>query len=211
MNDKNYYDILGVSMKASLDEITAAKTALAKQYHPDVNIKKGIDTTEQMQEILEAYHVLSNPEKRAEYDREISGSKKVMQTFDLHNMEETDEESSPTFVTYWKAANSLYDIVVESDALFKSKDNSSRLAQLSMQALKYIVLLRNASIPERYWHPVIMNWLLFRWFQNRNYTIAYLLTLYDDYAKESISAIDKLKLQKKNYQFQHSVKRLVKY
>ena len=45
MNDKNYYDILGVSMKASLDEITAAKTALAKQYHPDVNIKKGIDTT----------------------------------------------------------------------------------------------------------------------------------------------------------------------
>ena len=35
MNDKNYYDILGVSMKASLDEITAAKTALAKQYHPD--------------------------------------------------------------------------------------------------------------------------------------------------------------------------------
>ena len=66
MNDKNYYDILGVSMKASLDEITAAKTALAKQYHPDVNIKKGIDTTEQMQEILEAYHVLSNPEKRAE-------------------------------------------------------------------------------------------------------------------------------------------------
>ena len=211
MNDKNYYDILGVSMKASLDEITAAKTALAKQYHPDVNIKKGIDTTEQMQEILEAYHVLANPEKRAEYDREISGSKKVMQTFDLHNMEETDEESSSTFVTYWKAANSLYDIVVESDELFKSKDNSSRLAQLSMQALKYIVLLRNASIPERYWHPDIMNWLLFRWFQNRNYTIAYLLTLYDDYAKESISAIDKLKLQKKNYQFQHSVKRLVKY
>ena len=40
MNDKNYYDILGVSMKASLDEITAAKTALAKQYHPDVNIGK---------------------------------------------------------------------------------------------------------------------------------------------------------------------------
>ena len=53
MAHKNYYDILGVSTKASLDEITAAKNALAKKYHPDVNLKDGIDTTEQMQEILE--------------------------------------------------------------------------------------------------------------------------------------------------------------
>ena len=38
MAHKNYYDILGVSTKASLDEITAAKNALAKKYHPDVNL-----------------------------------------------------------------------------------------------------------------------------------------------------------------------------
>ena len=54
MENKNYYDILGVSEKASLEDITAAKNELAKKYHPDVNIKNGIDTTEQMQEILEA-------------------------------------------------------------------------------------------------------------------------------------------------------------
>ena len=58
MNDKNYYDILGVSEKATLEDITAAKNELAKKYHPDVNIRNGIDTTEQMQEILEAYNVL---------------------------------------------------------------------------------------------------------------------------------------------------------
>ena len=68
MNDKNYYDILGVSEKATLEDITAAKNELAKKYHPDVNIRNGVDTTEQMQEILEAYNVLSDPDKRSEYD-----------------------------------------------------------------------------------------------------------------------------------------------
>ena len=53
MENKNYYDILGVSVKATMDEITAAKNLLAKRYHPDVNMKLGVDTTEQMQEILE--------------------------------------------------------------------------------------------------------------------------------------------------------------
>ena len=62
MENKNYYDILGVSEKASLEDITAAKNEMAKKYHPDVNIKNGIDTTEQMQEILEAYRVLSDPD-----------------------------------------------------------------------------------------------------------------------------------------------------
>ena len=52
-------------------EITLAKNKLAKRYHPDVNMRNGIDTTDKMQEILEAYLVLSDPVKRAEYDREI--------------------------------------------------------------------------------------------------------------------------------------------
>ena len=79
MENKNYYDILGVSVKATLDEITAAKNLLAKRYHPDVNMKLGVDTTEQMQEILEAYRILSDPKKRSEYDREITGRTAVMQ------------------------------------------------------------------------------------------------------------------------------------
>ena len=65
MEDKNYYDILGVSEKASLEDITAAKNELAKRFHPDVNIKDGIDTTEKMQEILEAYRILSNPDRKS--------------------------------------------------------------------------------------------------------------------------------------------------
>ena len=74
MESKNYYDILEVSVKASAQEITLAKNKLAKRYHPDVNMRNGIDTTDKMQEILEAYLVLSDPVKRAEYDREIRGN-----------------------------------------------------------------------------------------------------------------------------------------
>ena len=53
MNSRTYYDILGVSREATLQEITSAKNALAKVYHPDANMNQGIDTTACMQEILE--------------------------------------------------------------------------------------------------------------------------------------------------------------
>ena len=72
MKSHTYYDVLGVSRDATLEEITTAKNALAKVYHPDANVHKDIDTTEFMQEILEAYRVLSNPEKRKAYIRKCS-------------------------------------------------------------------------------------------------------------------------------------------
>ena len=211
MENKNYYDILGVSEKASQEEITAAKNEMAKRYHPDANIKNGIDTTEKMQEILEAYHILSDPDRRSEYDWSVSRKRPVMQTFDLHNMDKEDDSSLPDFVSYWKAANALFDIVQTSAPFLKDKNYSYELTPLSTEALSHVVLLRNSSIPERYWYPDIMNWLLFTWFQHRNYTISYLLTLYDEYAKENISALDKLKLQKNTHRYQHSIKRLVKF
>ncbi len=211
MENKNYYDILGVSVKASLEEITAAKNALAKQYHPDVNLKDGIDTTEQMQQILEAYHVLSDPDKRAGYDREITGRTAVMQTFDLHNVEEAQNNNEEGFVVYWKASNELYDIILESDTLFGQKEARSRLVTLAMQALKPIVTLRDAQIPEKYWHPDIMNWLLFTSYKNRNFSTPYLLSLYDEHTKKTTSVMDRVKLQNRAMRYQHSVKKLMKY
>ena len=68
MENKTYYEILGVSKKATLDEITQAKNLLAKRYHPDVNMRHGIDTTRQLQEILEAYQILSDADARKEYE-----------------------------------------------------------------------------------------------------------------------------------------------
>ena len=195
MESKNYYDILEVSVKASAQEITLAKNKLAKRYHPDVNMRNGIDTTDKMQEILEAYLVLSDPVKRAEYDES----------------EEVEDPDHPTFVTYWKAAGALYDIIEQSNALFHQKNNSTVLGELAVKALHHIILLREAKIPERYWYPDIMNWLLFKWYQNRNYNLAYLLKLYDEHEKNDMNKIEKLKLQNRAYRYQHSVKKLLRY
>lgn len=210
MENKDYYDILGVSVKASIEEITAAKNELAKRYHPDANIKNGIDTTLHMQEILEAYQILSDPAKRTEYDREITGRTAQMRTFDLKN-NDSDKPQEDLFVTYWKAAGELHEIILQSDGLYRHKEERSHLAQLALQAIKYILILREGQIPEKYWHPDIMNWLLFTWYKNRNITIAYLLTLHDEYMKERATTLERLKLQNKSYRYQHSVKRLVKY
>lgn len=61
----NYYDVLGVSKTASSDEIKKAYRKLAHKYHPD----KGEGNDVKFKEVNEAYQVLSNPEKRGQYDQ----------------------------------------------------------------------------------------------------------------------------------------------
>mgnify|MGYP001558251825 CR=1 FL=1 len=61
---KNYYDILGIDKKASKDEIKKAFRNLAHKYHPD---KKG-GSADKFKEASEAYSVLSDDQKRAQYD-----------------------------------------------------------------------------------------------------------------------------------------------
>jgi molecular chaperone DnaJ len=66
-NKRDYYEVLGVSRSASEDELKKAFRRLAKQYHPDANKEQGADA--RFIEINEAYEVLSDPQKRAAYDR----------------------------------------------------------------------------------------------------------------------------------------------
>jgi molecular chaperone DnaJ len=67
MTQRDYYEILGVPKSASNDDLKAAFRRLARQHHPDVN--NSPDAEERFKEINEAYAVLSDPDRRAAYDR----------------------------------------------------------------------------------------------------------------------------------------------
>ena len=64
---KSLYETLGIGENASADEIKKAYRKLARQYHPDVNKDAGAE--DKFKEINAAYEVLSDPEKKSQYDQ----------------------------------------------------------------------------------------------------------------------------------------------
>ena len=228
MKSHTYYDILGVSRDATLDKITTAKNALAKVYHPDANAHKNIDTTAFMQEILEAYRVLSNPEKRRKYNQETFGeTERVFKTFTL--TPENEEENTGSFVTYWNMSNQLRTILNKSIRLMKQETQkktltqrvfqkwgkyqkeetirNQQIAKLSTQAVQYITALKMAGIPMDYWSSDAMNWILVRWGQKQSVDYHTLFSRYDDYVEETLSNSEKIRLKNQNKTFSSQFKK----
>lgn len=233
METRTYYDILGVSKEATLEEITSAKNALAKVYHPDATMHTDIDTTAYMQEILEAYRVLSNPDKRNKYNRVLAGKpNRVFRTYTVEKPE-SGEDTSASFVTYWNAACKLNEIVAHSGRLMEFIPQKERLrlsffkklgkhyknetaiteqlSSLSFQAIQYITILKAAGIPMSCWHSDAMNWVLVRWGQKQNMDYQVLFSRYEAYVEESRTGSEKLKLRSQSRQFHNTLKKLLNY
>lgn len=64
---KDLYNVLGVAKNATVEEIKKAYRKLALQYHPDRG--GGKDTEAKFKEVNEAYQILSDPQKRQQYDQ----------------------------------------------------------------------------------------------------------------------------------------------
>lgn len=232
METRTYYDILGVSRGATLEEITNAKNALAKVYHPDANLHTNIDTTAYMQEILEAYRILSNPDKRKKYNLKLTGQKeRIFRTYTVGP--EQGEKNSTSFVTYWNAACKLNELVIRSSRLMESEaakkalpmklfkrlgrsgkideEAAEQLNSLSLKAIQHITTLKLAEIPMDYWHPDAMNWILVRWGQKQNMDYRTLFAKYDAYINHSKSSAERMRLRSHNRQFHHTLKKLLNY
>ncbi|MBR3676097.1 MAG: J domain-containing protein [Alphaproteobacteria bacterium] len=103
----NYYDILGVSPNASLDEIKKAYRRLAKKYHPDINPQ----TEEKFKAINLAYETLSDETKRAVYD------------FDLRKKSGTSSYTRSSSSSYKQSGTSSY--TNSSSSSYKQSSSSS--------------------------------------------------------------------------------------
>jgi molecular chaperone DnaJ len=68
MAKRDYYEVLGIGKSAGADEIKKAYRKLAIKYHPDKN-PGNAEAEEKFKEAAEAYEVLSNPQKKAQYDQ----------------------------------------------------------------------------------------------------------------------------------------------
>lgn len=229
MRPRTYYDVLGVSREATLQEITSAKNALAKVYHPDANMNQGIDTTACMQEILEAYRVLSNPDSRREYDLELGGGQvRVFRTFTV-GPEEEDETAS--FVVYWNAACRLQETVelamdfLDSNSRSKKQkflfffsrrrdsvseaERQQHLNKLSLRAIQYISILKEAGIPAKYWTEDAMNWVLVRWSHRQNMDYRVLFNRYEKHLENDVTGSERHKLRARGRQFHNNLKKLL--
>src|ERR687895_1447039 len=70
---RDYYELLGLSRRASQDDIRRAYRKLVREHHPDTN-PGDPSAEERFKEIQQAYEVLSNPEKRQGYDQRLHAS-----------------------------------------------------------------------------------------------------------------------------------------
>ena len=228
------YEILGVTCDADYEEITLAKNNLAKIYHPDANIHSNIDTTKEMQTILEAYDYLI---KNLGDINNISSPKEPSRHFQTYNMSDdtcSKEANIPTepFTTYWEAAQTLYEsvttgrqIVKEHGPGFKGKrrfislfgkknelstEVADEIKDIQMRIIRSIGVLSTAKIPVAFWHPDAMNWVMVRWGLSQTNDFILLFHRYQNYLEVKIPKEEKRRIYYRNQRYQKHLTKILK-
>lgn len=203
MKDCTYYDMLGVPMDATDEEITNAKNFLVKKFHPDANIDTDYDTTPYIQNVLQAYRILIDPKNRRIYDRRIRNPIRRDRNSERMNRSANNTPLSPNFAPFWESANKLNELVGAGSDLLKTKrwgkqdipeENLEELSQLASEAEVHIRVLESGDIPRKYWYSHSMNWLLFQWSQNRDLPYIMLYAMYDSYLEQNKTTLEKKKI-----------------
>lgn len=161
---KNYYEILEVSPKASIEIIEKAYKTLAKKYHPDRNKNENAEEKllkeKKMKEINEAYAVLSSEFLREQYDKEIQNIKnentlsasKNTRKKSIENKELNKENQEKNFANTSTGEN----IVKICKNIFSNKPDFSKLKQMTKNdyisigltiAIMIVILLLLWAIP----------------------------------------------------------------
>ena len=94
---RDYYEVLGVSKTASLDEIKKAYREMVKKYHPDSYKDHPLENLakEKMQEINEAYDQLTNPNSRQSQQRANPGNPAGQQWQQQQQQQQQQKQQSP--------------------------------------------------------------------------------------------------------------------
>ena len=117
---KDYYEILGVSQKASDDQIRDAYKKLAKAYHPDKH--QGDDFfAEKFKSLQEAYAVLSDPESRKDYDTDLAAELKGQKKTEEPKKQAKKKPSQKTSNSTSSKARTVKDLPSLIDIYFEQK------------------------------------------------------------------------------------------
>ena len=160
--DKNYYDILEVSKNASPEVIKKAYITLAKKYHPDLQNEENKKIYEEKLKLInEAYEVLSDSERKKQYDITLSESEEAFNSDDLINEN-----------TYLKNEIQNYKNISQAQELEKNLSNYEKQLQYERE-------LENAR-KKAYYDAYIQD------LKNKGYKIRYKKT-FSDYIRSLIS------------------------
>lgn len=180
--EKNYYEILEINENASPEIVKKAYTTLAKKYHPDLQegtLKREYE--EKLKLINEAYEVLSNKEKRKEYDaillQDAIGKERMTENLINENMNLKDELHRIKNTTY---TNSVPDYNTQHNQNVNYNPNENINNNYKNQ-MRFNEELQRAR--EKAYHDAYIQDL-----KNRGYKIRYKRTL-KDYIKNFISLI----------------------